>query len=109
MHQKCIILHTDGYDCSISSITSVISNKYFIHVGLCIGTRVDPVAMNFAVTGDVLSLRDLRLVASSLQASAVGQITLETCTGSLSDITIHDSTQASQALRKVLTLREQCS
>ena len=31
-----LILHTDVYVCSISSITSVISNKYFIHGGLCI-------------------------------------------------------------------------
>ena len=29
-------MHTDVYVCSISSITSVISNKYFIHGGLCI-------------------------------------------------------------------------
>ena len=48
--------------------------------------------MNFAVTGGVLSLQDLRLVASSLQASAAGQIIVETCTGSLSDITVRDST-----------------
>ena len=31
-------LQTDGYFCSVSSITSVISNKYFIHGGLCIGS-----------------------------------------------------------------------
>eukprot|EP01046_Picozoa_sp_COSAG06_P034263 COSAG06_NODE_3576_length_5164_cov_2.017173_2_plen_580_part_00 len=47
--------------------------------------------MNFDVTGGVLNLQGLRLVASSLQASAVGQITVETCTGSLSDITVADS------------------
>ncbi len=56
------------------------------------GTRVEPVAMNFVITGGVLSLRDLNMVASSLQVSEVGQIAVLDCVGSFSDVNVRDST-----------------
>ncbi len=79
---------TVGADFRDSRVTTSVLSTSSLSL---VGTRVEPIGMSFAVTGGVLSLRDLNMVGSTLQASAVGQITVETCVGSLSDITVDDS------------------
>eukprot|EP01047_Picozoa_sp_COSAG01_P066875 COSAG01_NODE_9322_length_2484_cov_1.684696_1_plen_794_part_01 len=85
----CLFSGTLGIDFRDHRVTTTISATVSLSLT---GTHVEPVAMNFQVTGGVLQLRSLNIVGSTLHATTVGQIVVHDCLGGLGDITIDDST-----------------